>query len=230
MRKFLSRVRDLLISPRETFVAIEHGGIRDGAVPILLQIICPALLFFIYYHLVNFGWLLSNMTAAMPEDQRRSITKVLTPAVMSASSFIVMLFTVPLVLAITALYFFLIGKLANIPQSYSRWLVFVSWASMPVILLLPIGLLVIIGSDGRVLPAELNPLALGTLLGLDPNNPWTGLANAISLLLLWSLFLTGVGLRVWTNMTVARVSLITALPYVVIFGTWAAIVFLVSAG
>ncbi|WP_307116563.1 YIP1 family protein [Sphingomonas kyeonggiensis] len=229
MRNFFYRSKDLLIDPQKTFTDIEKSNLNESFIPVILQIICPIILFYSYYHLVNFPWLLSSMTDGLPVDQKSSIMKVMTPTIMSASSAIVIFISVPIVLAITALYFFLVGKIANIPHSYSRWFVFVSWASMPVVLVLPIGLLAILGSDGRLLPAALNPLSLGNILGLEADSPWASLANAVSLMLLWTLFLTAVGLHVWTRMTVAKSSFIAALPYLLIFGTWAAIVLLATA-
>jgi hypothetical protein len=52
---------------------------------------------------------------------------------------------------------------------------------------------------------------------------WTGLLDAIHVPMLWSLLVSAVGYRVWTGKSMASSAVIVALPYLLIFGIWAAV-------
>lgn len=226
---FGSRLWDLLTEPAKVFGELESARVRSFLLPIFAQIAASTMLFYLYYTNVDFGWYLSQLVAKVPPEQQEGITKHLTPTVMSISTGVMLLITIPIVIGISALYLYLIGKVRNLPHSFGQWFLLVTWASMPVLLTLPVGAGALFGGDGRILPEDLNPLSLAQLLGVDSDSPWKSLLSSLTLLLMWTIFLTAAGYRRWAKVSSLQAALVIGTPYLVIFGTWAALVLAASA-
>jgi hypothetical protein len=219
----------LLTEPAKAFGELESARVRSFLLPVFVQILASALLFYLYYNNVDFSWYLSQLAAGVPPEQQAGITKHLTPTVMSISTVVMLFISVPIVLAISALYLYLVGKIRNLEHSFGQWFLLVAWASMPVVLTLPVGAGALFGGDGRILPEDLNPLSLAQLLGVEDGSPWKSLLSSLTLVLLWTIFLTAAGYKRRAKVSLLQAGLVIAAPYVVIFGTWALLVFAASA-
>ena len=68
--------------------------------------------------------------------------------------------------------------------------------------------------------ASLNAL----VLGLAPGERGHGLAAALSLFYLWNIVLAAIGTRVFSGYGWGKSVLLAALPYLLLFGVWAALV------
>jgi hypothetical protein len=180
---------------------------------------------------VNLVWFQDHLTADVPSEQRASIVKMLSPTVLAVGSTITLLLTTLIFTAVLALYFFLVAKIRNAPQGYGKWFALVVWASLPSLLLLPIGLFILFTSpDGRVLPEQLNAVSMNEILfHLDAKSPWKTMLDSISLILIWCIGLMAVGVRSWTGGTTLSSIAIAASPYALIYGTWGAIIVATSA-
>ena len=218
-----------MTEPGKAFEQLESARIRSFLLPIFGQIAASALLFYLYYHYVDFGWYISQLAATVPPEQQAGITKHLTPTVMTVSTGVMLFISVPIVIGISALYLYLVGKVRNLEHSFGQWFLLVSWASMPVVLALPAGMGALFGGDGRILPDDLNPLSLAQLFGVEAGSPWKSLLSSLTLLLLWTIYLTAAGYRRWAKVSALQAGLVIALPYSVIFGTWALLILAASA-
>jgi hypothetical protein len=226
---FGSRLWDLLTEPAKAFGELESARVRSLLLPVFVQILASVLLFYLYYNNVDFSWYLSQLASKVPPEQQEGLTKSLTPTVMSISTGVMLFISVPVVLGVSALYLYLIGKVRNLEHSFGQWFLLVAWASMPVILTLPVGAGALFGGDGRILPEDLNPLSLAQLLGVEADSPWRALLSSVTLLLLWTLYLMATGYRRWAKVSSVQAGLVIAAPYLVIFGTWALLVLAASA-
>jgi hypothetical protein len=68
--------------------------------------------------------------------------------------------------------------------------------------------------------ASVNALALG----LAPGERGYSLASGLNLFYLWSIGLVAVAARQWSGLDWGRALLLGALPYLLVFGVWAALV------
>lgn len=224
MVSFFRRCSGLINDPVGTFLELKDAGIRTALVPLFIQIITTGVLLLIYYQWVNFDWLLTQLAKGMSPTEGKVLVKILTRATLSTSSMLGSALIIPLVTLIFALYFFLFGKIYNIDKRYSQWFVFFTWASMPTVLTLPLGLFAMLMSDGRLMTDQINPLALNVLLDLDDDSSWRTLASSVTVLLIMSNALTIIGFRTWTGFSWLRSFVVSMLPFAVIYAPWAGIV------
>ena len=68
-----------------------------------------------------------------------------------------------------------------------------------------------------------------TATGVEAGSPWKWLLSSLTLLLLWTIYLTAAGYRRWAKVSALQAGLVIALPYSVIFGTWALLILAASA-
>jgi len=198
----------------------------------ILQISLPLMMLYAYYQRVDILWLQDQITASMDAHQQEVASRYMTRGFMITSAALVLATLVPVISALLALYFFLVAKAQSAEETYGRWYMLVSWAAVPTLLLVPVGLAVIfLSSDGRLLPDEINPTTLNQLLvHADGSNPWRSLLEGVNPFLFWPIALMAIGFSVWTRIPIGRATLITAAPYTIVFGVWALLITLVSAG
>jgi len=72
---------------------------------------------------------------------------------------------------------------------------------------------------------SLQPLSLNSLLiHAKPGDPLFTWASSINLINFWSLYLMTIGYARWTGAELMRSAVIVVLPWVMLFGVWAALV------
>ena len=223
----LRLIAKMFVDPAEAFAALQVMRTRALWVPLLLLLVSSSALFLIYYQVVNIGWLQDQMAANGSREQADVTRKLLTRNILSVTAVFGVVIAVPFIDAIYALYFFLIGKVQGLPQSFGKWFAFVVWSSVPTLLLLPIGFAVLLlATSGQVAPDQLNPTSLDALLFHRPTGDgWKSLLGSVSILSLWSSLLMVIGLRVWTSCGWGRAFALAMLPLAVVYIPWAAIVF-----
>lgn len=110
-------------------------------------------------------------------------------------------------------------------RRWSQWLRLVTWTQLPqVAFALGLIALAVFAGDpdqpmGLMGYASLNQL----VLGLPPGHRWYNLALNLNLFYLWSLVLTAIGIRTWTDASWTRAVAIAAAPWLLMFGVWAAL-------
>lgn len=130
---------------------------------------------------------------------------------------------VAVVLAITALYYTLAGKVTGVERSFRHWLALASWTSTPTLLaLIPAAFILLTAASNQIGQEALQPLSLNALLfHREPGEPGYTLFNSLNLLQFVSLYLAAFGVRVWSRRSWLFSIVFTALPLVLVFGIWA---------
>lgn len=200
--------------------------------PILISIVCSAVLFLWYYQAVDFSWFQDRMTAAVSDPAaREQAHKVLTKNLMLATSAGGLLIGLPLAYALFALYFFLVAKVRNLPIGYGKWFAFVAWVSVPGILALPLGAIEILMSQGgHIALNELNPVTFNSLFfHFEIGQRWQGILDSLSLVTIWTIVVSTIGFQLWSKASRAVSLVVVLAPYVVIYGLWAVIALMKAA-
>jgi hypothetical protein len=123
-------------------------------------------------------------------------------------------------LAILAGYFKLVS--GSDEYGYGDWFGFAIWTQMPTVVYM-LGFLVLYLTAGTPdLPlmlinyASLNQL----LLGLSVQDALYTWAESLNLFYIWYIALAAIGLNRWTSMSITKATILSALPFVLVFGIW----------
>ena len=129
----------------------------------------------------------------------------------------------PVLYALMAVYYLLAGKVMGAGIGYGKWFGFAAWTSIPRLLALPLMALQIATSGGRLTLEDSNMVSLNyLLLHLPLSHPWASFAGSLDLTSLWTMALATIGLKAWTGRSTGACALVAVLPYVLIYGIWAA--------
>lgn len=199
--------------------------------PLLVFLGLNAAVLFWWGATADVAWQGQQLAAAAPDmspQERAALDGPMVPALVMLAMQAGTVLSTLAATAVFALYFLLAGKTLNTDKGFGQWFGFVSWLSVPKLLLLPLMALQIVVSDGRVTVDNLNLASLASMLHLDRSSPWFGLAVGLDFTAVWAIVLAAIGLRVWTGCS-ARAAVVTAvLPSAVIYGIWAAWIVLFS--
>jgi hypothetical protein len=81
----------------------------------------------------------------------------------------------------------------------------------------------IMTSGGRLAPEDLNMVSLNYLLfHLPASHAWASLAGNIDLTSFWTIALAAIGLKAWTGRSMGTCATVAVLPYLLVYGLWAA--------
>ncbi|MGZ8294301.1 MAG: YIP1 family protein [Telluria sp.] len=214
----------IFVEPSKAFASIRERS--HTWLPLLAVMIGTALMFYWYFQTVDSAWLMNHTLASQPdltEAQREAAQSMMSPSTMGWMSIGGVLVGTPLVYAVYALYYLLAGKFLGSDISFGKWFALTAWISLPRLLVLPLMAMQIMTSGGQVPMEDLTMTSLNFLVfHLPMSHPWAGLLSNIDLTLVWTVVLSVIGLRVWTNRSLATCITVTLLPLVVIYGLWAA--------
>ncbi len=192
--------------------------------PLSVILISTIVLFTLYYSMVDLEWLKDHLTQDYVEAERREMAKrFITYKMLVISSAAGILIMLPLFQALTATYLWGMARYRGIRHTYLQWFSFTAWTSLPLALMLPLGLMQIMSTANRQLgPEQLNPTTLNQLFfHVARGTPWQALLDSINVLSIWSVVLMMVGLHTWLGFTRLRSVLTVLVPYCVIFLLWA---------
>ncbi len=213
----------IFLEPSKSFAAIEKKSMVW--LPLVLSMLGGAALLFFYYQQVDFAWLQDKLLAGkdMEPAQREAALKFMTKNMLIGMSMIGALIGPPIVYAITALYYIIVAKVADIPTGYGKWFTLAAWASVPNLLGLVLGFIQIALSDhGRLAPNQLNPLTLNQLFfHIDLNLPWASLLDSINVCSVWTIVLLVIGFQSWSKKSRVASIAIVLTPIVLILGVMA---------
>jgi hypothetical protein len=136
------------------------------------------------------------------------------------------LLVLPIFCALLAAVYLLAERLlGRSRQRYAAWFALAALSMMPLVVN-ALGLIVLSLLQSGDKPLQLaNYASLNALvLGLAPGERGQGLAAALNLYYLWSIALAAIGSRAYTAYSWGRCVLLAALPYLALFGVWAALV------
>jgi hypothetical protein len=178
-----------------------------------------------YFSVVNFDWLIEEMLSTTKNaDERQQAKKMMSKQFMQYSALGGTLVMLPLMFALTGLYLMLAGKVLNQALGYGKAFALAVWAAVPTLLLLPLGAVQILMTPGGDYGfSELNALSLNQLLFQFPmQHPMAGLTDSISVPSIWNAVLLVIGFQVWAKTPLATAIKVVVIPYLTIYGIWAA--------
>ena len=230
------------MSPTSTLLAIfvepakAMQAVREKSMiwlPLLLLMVGSALLWVWYFQIVDIDWLQDQMLGGqnMPAEQMAAAKSFMSRGFVMGSTVISILIMLPLMMLISAVYYLLSAKVVGSDIGFGKWFAFSIWTSVPVLLLIPAGVIkILMAGNGQLTQQALNPLSLNELLfHLPMSSPWSGLANAIHIPSIWAAVVAIIGYKLWTAKSTVTSAIVVLLPLVVIYGGWAAFAFLRSA-
>lgn len=215
----------VLYEPTATFTRLASR--RSTWLPVAATCASMALMTLWYYlGFVDYAWLQEYNLNAIADQETRAMAKSAdmgqqTMAIVSAIG-------VPVAMlasfAITALYLLIVGKFTNKEFSFGKGFSLAAWASVPVLLQLPLAAVqMLLAPDGRLPFEALNPTSLNQMLfHYEASHPMTGLLESISIPTVWSMLLMVIGYQVWAGVPRASAIRITLAPWVLIYGLWLA--------
>jgi Yip1 domain len=197
--------------------------------PLLISILLAVGMFAYYYNWVDFPWLVEDTIRQLPAENRaesaEAIRKFMTQGRTMWATLIAVVVMSFIIYAILAVYLHLVNKITSGAEiGFGQWFSFSVWVSFVNIFGSIAALLVILMADSNQLAStRLQPLSFNSLLlQASPDDTWYTWANSLSLITIWTIFLSAIGFGRWTGASTTKSWVIAALPWVLIFGIWAA--------
>lgn len=177
--------------------------------------------FYLYYDVVNFDWFIDTHVMPKLEDmtpaQKDTVLAQQNPAFLKFTGGIVFIFAL-VINAIVAFYFSLVTKNddKNV-QGFTDWYGALFWIAMPSVLGSIIGLvlLTLSNGNGEILTSTLSPLSLTYILGLEPAAKMYDFLFNIRIDSIWSIWLTVVCIKTWTNFSTSKALIVAVIPTLV---------------
>jgi hypothetical protein len=221
---------DIVASPGKALDEVrQHTAWLWWPLLISLGLICA--LFAYYYSWVDFDWLIEETIRQLPAEDRaasadavRNFMNPNTMMITTLVSIIVMTFVIYLV---EAIYFHLANKISTGAEiGFGQWFSFAVWTAFVGIFGSLAAFAVILLADSNQVTAEsLQVLSLNNLLlNAEPGSPWFRWGNSLTLVNFWMLGLMSIGYARWTGASMVKSTIIACLPWVLIFGIWAAMI------
>lgn len=217
-----AQLTQVFYEPAAAFAALKQ---RPRAwLPLILLYVASLGLMVWYFQTVDMEWMIGNsFPPDMAAEQREAAAKTMSRGVMMGMGIAGVLVGTLVVFSLYGFYFWLAGKLASMDLSFKSGFALAAWASLPGLIGVPLMALQIVTSNGQLAFENADMLSLNYLLvHAAPHTTWAGIASSAKLTDLWFIALCAIGLRTWTGKSGATCAVIAALPYVVIYGAWAA--------
>jgi hypothetical protein len=229
----ISAIGDTFLSPTKAF-----NGLKEAKgwswLAIILIFIFGVSAQVIYFNSVDQAFFVEQQVAQMEQSGDYNPAQLEQAEAMTAQQFPMMwifsaigvLIGVPTIFCIFALYYYLIGKQdMDCHMSYGDWFGFTAFTSLPTIFAaMGTIALVLTASTGDIPMSVLTFASLNQLVfGFEANHAFAGLLESINIFSIWSLVLTYVGLKSWTNFSNNKALLFALLPSLLIYGIWAII-------
>jgi hypothetical protein len=214
----------MFYEPGRAFAMLEPK--RHIWMPMALLIVSSVILMTWYFNVVDIAWLVDQMLASIKDVEQREAGKgMMNRGFLQITSTLGAVVAYPFIFAVSALYFLIAGKVINKEISFETGLALSAWASVPGLLLFPLGVIAItMASAGQVSFSELNPLSLNQLVfHYEMGHPMTTLLDSISLVSIWGAVLSVIGFQVWTKVPRSTAITVVAIPYAVVYAIWFAI-------
>ena len=227
----ISAIGDTFLAPTKAFNGLKEAkGWSWLAITLLFVFGIAAQV--IYFNSVDQAYFVEQQVETMEQSGDYNPAELETAEAMTAQQFPMMwifsavgvLIGLPTIFCIFALYYYLVGKQdAECEMTYGDWFGFTAFTSLPTIFSsLGTIILVLTASSGEIPLSVLTFSSLNQLVfGLEASHAFAGLLESINVFAIWSLVLTYIGLKSWTNFNDKKAWLFALLPTVVIYGIWA---------
>jgi len=214
-------IGNVFLEPSSTFARLKAK--THAWLPLLILIVLSVGLMYWWVSTVDFPWLVDRMASSQSKPEVQAAMRQMTQKSMMVTTVIGAILGSLIVYALTAVYYLIAGKVLGSDIGYGKWFGFSVWTSVPRLLAMPLSVFQIMSSGGHLVAEDLNMVSLNYLvLHLPASHPWAGFANGVDLTSLWCIFLAVIGLKAWTGRSTGTCVTIALLPYVIIYGLWAA--------
>lgn len=197
--------------------------------PLLINMLLAAGMLLYYYSWVDFGWLVEETIRQTPPESRAesadAIRNFMQPGRTSLFSVIAVVVISMLVYTLQATYFHLVNKMTSGAEiRFGQWFSFSTWtAFVGVFGTLTALVMIFLADNNQISTQDLQVLSINSLLlHARAGEPWFTWASTLSLLTVWTLVLMSLGYARWTGASMMKSTIIAILPWVLIFGIWAA--------
>lgn len=197
--------------------------------PLLISIVLACGLFAYFYSWVDFEWLVDETIRQVPAEDRAASADAIRNFMSPKSSMITTLIAVVvmtfLIYLIEAVYFHLANKITTGSDiGFGQWFSFATWTAFVGIFGTLAGFVMIFTAGSNQMSAEgLQVLSINNLLlHASPGDPWFRWGSSLTLVNIWMLVLMSIGYARWTGASMVKSTIIACLPWVLIFGIWAA--------
>ncbi len=214
----------IFTAPAEAFRTLPPG--YSWAVPFLAVLGLSLAAWVFYYLRVDIAWLADHQVNLLgkdlTEEEAESARSMLGRGFQLTMAIGTVLVLVPGAYVLQALYFNAVGALQGDSKGFRQWFSFVSWTSLPTVLVLLAMIAYVAASGDRLATEELNLLSVdGLLLRLPAESPWKVMLSNISIATIWSIALMIVGYRLWVGASLLKSAVIVLAPYLLVYGVWA---------
>jgi hypothetical protein len=216
-----STLVSMFTEPGRAFAAVEKRSMVW--LPLALAMLGSSIIILWYFQSVDFSWLLDRMTGAMHNPEAGEKAKqFMTKSTMQTSSIAGTVIGIPFMYSVHAMYFLVVAKIMKLDFGFTKWFSFIAWASVPGLLVLPLGAMqILMAQNGQLGLDQLNPVSLNQLFfHIEMGRPWASLLDSVNVTSIWSAVLMVVGFQVWSKASRNKAILIVALPYAVIYAIW----------
>lgn len=230
-RNLPSALIDTYLAPSQAFAALRERPAWAWAALLLVVVATVASIYTLYLGMSP-EWIVEQQLAGMPDmpaDQLAAArANLMAVAPFSAHIGAVMvLVMLPLTCLLFGFAYFLGERLLSRERnSFGRWFAAAAFAQLPMVFnALGLIVLVLVRGGGN-LPLDLgNYASLNNLVfGIPNGENGYALASFANLFYLWSIFLVAVAARVWSGLGWGKALLLAALPSLLIYLPWLAIV------
>lgn len=226
----LSILQGLIFEPRSAFAELDARPRYWW--PLLLVMVLQGGLAYWYVSFVDLAWLVdeqlrassvgANLTDA--EIARMASAATEQRGVRAILAGVIGAIALPVMLLIGALYLLLATKVTGVERGFPHWFALSAWTTLPVMLLgAVLGAVALATAGSNQIPqAALQPLSLNELVfHRQPGETGYTLYSSFNLLQFLSVYLTAMGLRVWTSRSWTYCIIVAVLPIALIYGIWA---------
>ena len=211
----------VLYDPTATFQRLQARP--KGWIPMLVLMATSCVLTLWYFSTVDFAWFLDQMLGVMKTPaEREQAAAVMSKNFMMTTSLVSSLVVLPVFFVIMGLYLMIVSKALAHGMSFGKGFALAAWASVPGILLFPLGAMqILLASSGQLGFSELNPVSLNQLLfHYDMAHPLATLMDTISVTSIWSLVLLVIGFETWAKVKRSTAVLVVLIPHLLVYGAW----------
>jgi len=197
--------------------------------PLLVSMLLASGLMIYYFGWVDFGWLVDETIRQVPPENRAesadAIRSFMSPGTSTWTTVVAIVIMSLIIYLISATYLHLANKLGTGADiGFGQWFSLSVWSSFVGIFAALASLVMIMMADSNQLSTQdLQVTSMNALfIHAAPGEPWFTWASTLNLINIWTIFLTGTGIKRWTGASTLKSMIIAALPWVLIFGIWAA--------
>jgi len=200
--------------------------------PLLLVVLATLGVTYWYFSAVDIDWYKEAVLLNTPdfqnlnEEQRATAMSMMTETTMRWASMVSLLFFMPVIYLLQALYLLLVARITKLPQGFKHWFSLICWSELAALLGVAVAAILLFMSDtSQISPGTIAPLSLNELVFHVPPGPGYTLLESLTIpsFLSWALMIIGV--HTWSQRSWAFSAAVIVLPVVVIYGCWAALSF-----